>query len=62
MEARFIGTRRQIDGWRMVALALAGIAAVTTIGSLYLATSRQTAVHVVEIDGRTGEPLAPCAC
>ncbi len=57
MEARFIGIRRQIDGWRMVALALAGIAAVTTIGSLYLATSRPTAVHVVEIDGRTGEPL-----
>jgi len=57
MEARFLGTRREIDGWRKVAIVLAGIAAVTTIGSLYLATSRPTAVHVVEIDGRTGEPL-----
>ncbi len=57
MEGRFLGTRREIDSWRKVAIVLAGIAAVTTIGSLYLATSRQTAVHVVEIDGRTGEPL-----
>jgi len=57
MEARFLGTRREIDGWRKVAIVLAGIAAVTTIGSLYLATSHPTAVHVVEIDGRTGEPL-----
>ena len=30
MEARFLGTRREIDGWRKVAIVLAGIAAVTT--------------------------------
>ncbi|MEM8951055.1 MAG: VirB8/TrbF family protein [Pseudomonadota bacterium] len=57
MEARFLDTRREIDGWRKVALVLAGIAAVTTVGSLYLATSRPIAVHVVEIDGQTGKPL-----
>jgi type IV secretion system protein VirB5 len=57
MEGRFLGTRREIEGWRRIALIVAGIAAAATIGSLYLAVSRPTAVHVVEIDGRTGEPL-----
>src|SRR5262245_45641927 len=57
MESRFLGTRREIEGWRRIALALAGIAGIATIGSLYLAVSRPIAVHVVEIDRRTGEPL-----
>jgi hypothetical protein len=57
MEGRFLGTRREIEGWRRIALIVASIAAASTIGSLYLAVSKPTAVHVVEIDGRTGEPF-----
>jgi type IV secretion system protein VirB5 len=57
MEARFTSTRQQIDGWRRIALILGGIATITTAGSLYFATARDTAVHVVEIDRVTGEPL-----
>jgi len=56
MEARFKNTRQQINGWRQIALLLGGIAAVSTAGSIYFASTRQTEVHVVEIDGQTGEP------
>jgi type IV secretion system protein VirB5 len=57
MEARFTSTRLQIDGWRKIALILGGIAIMTTAGSVYFAAARDTAVHVVEIDRVTGEPL-----
>ena len=56
MEDRFRSTRRQIDGWRNVALILGCIAVATTAASLYFAAVRQTEVHVVEIDAATGEP------
>jgi type IV secretion system protein VirB5 len=57
MEARFTSSRSQIDGWRKIALILGGIATLTTAGSVYFAAARDTAVHVVEIDRVTGEPL-----
>ena len=56
MEARFKSTRQQIDGWRMVALILGSIAIITSASSVYLAMTRQTEVHVVEVDALTGEP------
>ena len=56
MEARFKSTQQQINAWRQIALLLGGIAVIATAGSVYFASSRQTEVHVVEIDAVTGEP------
>ena len=58
LEERAASERSNTRGWRLIALTVSGIAVLATAGLVYTASlTPAPAVHVVEIDSRTGEPL-----
>jgi len=58
LEHRAESERNNTKGWRLIALTTSGIAALATAGLIYTASRIPTpAVHLVEIDSKTGEPL-----
>ncbi|MEM8950141.1 MAG: VirB8/TrbF family protein [Pseudomonadota bacterium] len=58
LEHRAESERNNTKNWRLVALTVSGIAILATAGLIYAASRIPTpAVHLVEIDSKTGEPL-----
>ena len=58
LEQRWFNAGRETASWRIMTFVATGIAVAATAGALFVASQRPTAaVHVVEIDSRTGEPL-----
>ena len=58
LENRAESERNNTHGWRLIALTVSGIAILATAGLVYVASRVPTpAVHLVEIDSETGEPL-----
>ena len=58
LEQQWLNAGRETASWRIMTFVATGIAIAATAGALFVASQRPTAaVHVVEIDGRTGEPL-----
>ena len=58
LEQQWLNAGRETASWRIMTFVAAGLAVAATAGALFVASQRPTAaVHVVEIDSRTGEPL-----
>ena len=57
-EQRSLNAGRDLQSWRLMTFATMALAMVATGTSLYLGgVQPKPSVHIVEIDGRTGEPL-----
>lgn len=58
LEQRWQNAGSETASWRMMTFIATGLAVAATVGGLFIASQQSTAaVHVVEIDSRTGEPL-----
>ena len=58
LEQRSLNAGRDLQSWRLMTFAMMGLALVASGTSLYLGSVQpKPSVHIVEIDGRTGEPL-----
>ncbi len=58
LEQRWLNAGRETANWRMMTFIATGLAVAATAGGLFIASQRPTAaVHIVEIDSRTSEPL-----
>ena len=58
LEQRCQSTSQDIQSWRLMAFGMTGVAALTIAACLYVASLQPTpAVHVVEIDSKTGETI-----
>ena len=58
MEQRWLNAGRETASWRVMTFVATGLAVAATAGGFFVASQRPSAaVHVIEIDSRTGEPL-----
>ena len=58
LEQRCQSAAKDTQSWRLMTFGMTGLAVVATAACLYVGSLRPTpAVHVVEIDGQTGETL-----
>ena len=58
MEQRWLNAGRETASWRAMTFIATSLAVAATAGGLFVAGQRPSAaVHVIEIDSRTGEPL-----